>query len=79
MRATAYDVNVLHARMDAWSAQIEEAALTDVNKPFTNNQYYNGVETMREFIADRAAYLDDWLDCWQHGGEKNGTGPCVKP
>ncbi|MCY0988593.1 CotH kinase family protein [Nannocystis sp. ILAH1] len=79
VRATAYDVNVLHARMDAWSAQIEEAALTDVNKPFTNNQYYNGVETMREFIADRAAYLDDWLDCWQNGGEKNGTGPCVQP
>ncbi|PCC70696.1 CotH protein [Nannocystis exedens] len=79
VRKVAYDVNVLHARMDAWSAQIEEAALADVNKPFTNKEYYKGVETMREFIADRAAFVDVWLACWQNGGTKSGGGQCIPP
>ncbi|MDC0670122.1 CotH kinase family protein [Nannocystis radixulma] len=75
--ATGYDVGVLHARMDAWSAQIEEAALSDGNKPFTNKQYHSAVEEMREFIAERAAFVDDWLDCWRGGGKKSGSGHCV--
>ncbi|MBZ5707797.1 CotH kinase family protein [Nannocystis pusilla] len=75
--ATGYDVGVLHARMDAWSAQIEAAALSDVNKPFTNKQYHSAVKEMREFIAERAAFVDDWLDCWRGGGKKGDTGQCV--
>jgi len=75
--ATGYDVGVLHARMDAWSAQIEEAALSDPNKPFTNKEYGSALADMREFISERAAFVDAWLDCWRGGGKKSGSGQCV--
>jgi hypothetical protein len=72
-----YDVGVLQGRIDAWTAQIQDAAESDPNKPFSNKQYHNGVDVHREFIAERAAFLKHWLECWQNGGvDQNHDGHC---
>jgi hypothetical protein len=63
-----YDVAALQARLDAWAAQIADAAAADPHKPFTFEQHERAVTRMRDYIAARADYLDAWLDCWKHGG-----------
>jgi spore coat protein CotH len=65
---TAYDVEVLQERLDTWAAQIAAAAVDDPNRPFTLDQHLDQVEDMREFVAERRLFLDDWLKCWQDGG-----------
>ncbi|WP_434425648.1 CotH kinase family protein [Nannocystis pusilla] len=65
---TGYDVAVLQGRLDAWAAQIAEAAADDPNRPFTLDQHLDQVDDMREFVAGRRLFLDHWLDCWQSGG-----------
>lgn len=66
--AVGYDVAVLQARMDAWSAQIEAAAEDDPNKPFTDSQFHDATASMRKYVENRAEFLAEWLECWQSGG-----------
>jgi spore coat protein CotH len=76
---TAYQVDVLHQRIDAWSAQIAEAAEDDPNRPFTFQEHLDKVEEKREFVAERAEFLAGWLACWKGGGTKGPDGICVPP
>ena len=72
---TAYQVDVLQQRIDDWSAQIAEAAADDPGRPFTLSQHLDKVQEKREFVATRAAFLKEWLQCWKDGGENN-NGVC---
>jgi spore coat protein CotH len=75
---TAYQVEVLHARIDAWSAQIADAAAEDPNKPFSTDEFEDRVEEKREFVEDRAEFLAAWLQCWKDGGTSE-DGVCQPP
>jgi len=75
----AYKVDVLQSRIDAWSAQIEEAAEEDVNKPFTQAQHIAKVAEKREYVAKRALFVENWL-CYDAGGtDVDGDGNCDAP
>jgi len=71
----AYDVQVLQGRIDDWAAQIAVAAAEDPTRPFTLEEHLKRIAEKREYVALRAAFLADWLKCWQGGGtaKKNGT------
>ncbi|MCX4245313.1 CotH kinase family protein [Paraliomyxa miuraensis] len=73
-----YDPDQMLAWIDEWSAQIEQAVLDDVNKPYSNNLYYNRLEDLREYVPQRYDFVDQWLACWQQGGVDDGTGHCVE-
>jgi spore coat protein CotH len=72
----AYTLEKLHARIDAWTAQIEDAVLTDENKPWSNEQYYDEVEQLYEYVDQHHDFLEGWLDCWKQGGKKGKDGLC---
>jgi hypothetical protein len=73
-----YKVDVLQARIDAWSAQIATAVAEDSNKPFPTSEHLVAVQEKRAFVAQRHAYLKAWLECWQNGGKKKGK-KCSPP
>lgn len=57
----AYDPEVLTARIDAWAAQIAQAAAEDAAKPFSTAQHVDAVARLRAFVAARVGFLDEWL------------------
>ncbi len=73
-----YDPVQMLAWVDEMSAQIEQAVLDDVNKPYPNSTYYNRLEALQEYIPDRYDFVDQWLVCWQNGGVDDGTGAYVR-
>ncbi|MEM7158543.1 MAG: CotH kinase family protein [Myxococcota bacterium] len=75
----SYDPEKMLGWIDMMSNQIEEAVITDPNKPYDNDLYYNKVEELREYVQGRYDYLDEWVVCWQTGGVDDGTGQCVMP
>jgi hypothetical protein len=58
-----YDVAALEARVDRWADQIAVAAADDPMKPFTTTDHAYAVDRLRGYMAQRAAVVDDWLDC----------------
>jgi spore coat protein CotH len=75
---SSYDADELHDLIDDWSAQIEDAVVEDDNKPYSNNDYFEEVEDLHDYIDDRHDFLAEWLECWQNGGEPDGQGYCVQ-
>jgi hypothetical protein len=70
-----YDATALQDRLDAWAAQIADAAAEDPHRPFTLETHARALTRMREYIAARATYLDAWLACRTHGGvDADGDG-----
>lgn len=63
----AYDPKTLEALIDEWSEQIREAAETDPNKPFTNDQFHAAVQSTRAYVAERHAFVTAWLACRRTG------------
>jgi hypothetical protein len=59
----AYDPDTLQARIDAWSAQIEDAVAAEQYSEFTFDEHVRNVAGMRAFVAERAAFVDAWLAC----------------
>lgn len=59
---TGYDAPTLQARIDEWSAQIDEAAKSDPNKPFSDGDYSDALKELRTFVKKRAEFVEDWLD-----------------
>lgn len=43
------------AWVDDMTAQIEDAALTDPNKPYSNDAYHDAVQDLRDYIESRHA------------------------
>lgn len=75
----AYDVDVLQSRIDAWSAQIFTAVEQDVNKPFTTEAHLEKVQEKRQYVAERAAFVKNWI-CYDQGGtDVDGDGNCDPP
>ena len=70
-----FDADVMQARVDAFAAQIAEAAAEDPHRPFTMGDHDWGVSEMWEFAPERAAYIDEWLACRESGGaDADGDG-----
>ncbi|KIG16796.1 hypothetical protein DB30_04140 [Enhygromyxa salina] len=74
-----YQPEVLHERIDTYTAQIQEAVLADTNKPYSNEVYMEQVELLHWYVQQRAEWLQDWLECWQDGGVNDGDGYCEEP
>jgi CotH kinase protein len=72
----AYDVAVLHEKIDTWTDQIKESVLEDDNKPWSNNQYLDEVEDLKAFVEARHDWMVEWLECWEEGGEPDKKGYC---
>lgn len=75
----AYDVDELHDKIDTWTAQIQQAVFDDVNKPYTNKLYLKKVAELKNYVEGRHEWMEDWLDCWDEGGEPDGEGYCELP
>jgi hypothetical protein len=76
---TGYEPELLHGRIDEWTAQIQDAVFEDVNKPYSNDTYLSKVQALHEYVDVRYAFLDEWLVCWQSGGVADAEGYCVMP
>ncbi len=74
---SGYQPDVLHQRIDEWTAQIKESVFADPNKPYSNNHYLNRVAALHAYVDARAAFLDAWLDCWHDGGTADVLGYCI--
>jgi hypothetical protein len=57
----AYDVALMSREVDTWSAQIADAVAQDPNKPFSNQDHEEAVATIKQFMIERAAFVDTWL------------------
>jgi CotH kinase protein len=64
--------------LGAWSLQIREAALADINKPYTNQRMEDRRGDVAEFLRDRELFLRTWVngwkDCFARGGGRNASG-----
>jgi hypothetical protein len=74
-----YQPQVLHDRINTWTAQIQQSVFDDVNKPYTNQLYLKKVQELHNYVDVRHAFLMDWLDCWNDGGEPDAKGYCELP
>jgi hypothetical protein len=74
---SSYVPEELHALIDEWTAQIQQAMFEDPNKPYSNQKYLDEVEKLHDFIDIHHEFLDEWLECWQAGGEPNSLGYCI--
>lgn len=74
-----YDPAVIHDRIDAWTAQIQQSVYDDVNKPYSNKLYDRKVQELHDYIDVRHEFLMDWLDCWDDGGVADENGYCEIP
>jgi CotH kinase protein/Putative metal-binding motif len=63
----AYDVNLLSARLQRWSAQITDSVDADHVKPFTTDEYRVAVQQMNNFLPLRWRFVQSWLQCYQTG------------
>lgn len=61
MRA-GYDVAELLDRVERWSAQIAEAVEEDPNRTFTMEDHERAVQLLKDFLPQRAAWLDAWVE-----------------
>jgi hypothetical protein len=66
-----YQVDVLQRRIDEWSAQIADAVAEDPNRPFTLEEHLVQVAEKRDFVAARAAFLEQWVAC-RTAGDRDG-------
>ncbi|MEK6607434.1 MAG: CotH kinase family protein [Myxococcota bacterium] len=63
----AYGGGALVARLDAWSAEIAEAAALDASKPFSDAEHDGAVTALRAYLAARAEFIGTWLACRMGG------------
>jgi hypothetical protein len=76
---SGYDVEELHARIDTWTAQIQDSVFEDTNKPYSNDLYVDKVAELHSFVQARHDFMLDWLDCWHEGGVADVQGYCEIP
>jgi hypothetical protein len=63
-----YDVADMELRLDQWAAQIEDAAAHDPRAPFSAQDRIAALDSMRDYFAERATFLEDWVGCRDSGG-----------
>jgi hypothetical protein len=74
---SSYQPDEVHEKIDTWSAQIEQAVLDDINKPYSNDSYFNNVEDLYAYVEQRYEFLIEWQSCWTGGGMPDAEGYCV--
>jgi hypothetical protein len=74
---SSYDPVELHAIIDLWTAQIQPSVFEDTNKPYSNDLYLQRLAALHEYIDTRHAFIEEWLVCWQMGGEPDPMGYCI--
>jgi hypothetical protein len=57
----AYDPDEMAVQVDTWAAQIADAVAADERKPFRTSDHRAAVEDLKDFLVDRAAFVDAWL------------------
>lgn len=71
----SYEPAEIQALITWWADQIAEAAADDQMKPFSTQHHLAAIETLRAYATERAATVDEWIDCWQSGGaDSDGDG-----
>jgi len=65
----AYEPSVLQARIDAWAAQIEQQAQADVLAPWSFEEHRRGVRRLRQYVEERARFIDGWLERQRDGAD----------
>lgn len=69
------DVGVLQERVDRWSAQVRAAADADYHRPFDMATHDVVTQQVRDFVSQRADFVDSWLACRTGGGaDEDGDG-----
>ncbi len=58
---SVYDPAAMAAQVDLWDAQIRSSLEDDPNKTFSNSRHTTAIGLLKDFVADRAAFVDDWL------------------
>jgi hypothetical protein len=76
---SGYVVDELHARIDSWTAQIQDSVFEDTNKPWSNDLYLSKVEELHDFVEGRHDFMTTWLVCWQDSGVPDEDGYCESP
>lgn len=51
----------MHAQVDAWDDQIRDSLDQDARKPYSIRGHDAAVQELKQFIEDRAAFVDAWL------------------
>ncbi len=72
----AYDVAILHERIDTWTEQIKQSVLDDINKPYSNKTYLKKVDELKNYVEARHEWMVEWLACWKSGGQPDNEGYC---
>jgi hypothetical protein len=72
----AYDVAVLHEKIDTWTAQIQESVFEDTNKPYSDEKYLKKIDELKDYVEERHDWMEDWLECWEDGGVPDKKGYC---
>lgn len=54
------------ARIDKWNAQIGVALAMDKQKPFSTADHTNAIASLKTFLPQRAAFVDQWLAQGNH-------------
>jgi hypothetical protein len=71
----AYDIERLQSRVDAWRAQIADAAESDPHRPFSMDMHGGAMDATRRYIVQRPEHVDAWLACRSGGGpDRDGDG-----
>jgi hypothetical protein len=73
---SSYGVEELHAKIDTWTAQIQEAVFEDPNKWYSDEEYLAEVKNLRDYVEARNEFMVEWLSCWQDGGSADEDGYC---
>lgn len=76
---SGYAIEDLHAKIDTYTAQIQDAAFADMNKPYSNDLYLDKVEELHEYVQTRHEFLMNWMVCWQNSGVADDDGYCEEP
>ncbi|WP_428268475.1 CotH kinase family protein [Haliangium sp.] len=63
--------------LGSWTRQIREAAVADVNKPYTNELMESRRANVARFINEREVFVRDvWLPCVRSGGSVDANDQC---
>jgi hypothetical protein len=74
-----YQIEKLHSRIDTWTAQIQDSVFEIPDKWFSDEEYLEKVQELRDYVQSRHEFMLEWLSCWQDGGVADDDGYCEPP
>jgi hypothetical protein len=76
---SGYQLEKLHARIDTWTAQIQDSVFADPNRWYSDEEYLKEVQDLHDYVEARHEFMVEWLSCWQDGGTPDDDGYCEPP